>query len=186
MNIKNTLNELNKVQLQNYCSAKEFRNNPKLGKGRGLYWIWTDLAFDRLKEIKNNHNSEVPIAKLIIEREMLKYICNIKNGDYRVVYNGIGGYSGKQVKTKCSYDLRGRINQEFFSNDPRTGSLNLMNRNQFNIDNWAISYFDFNENENILKQLSESNDHNSFYEKFAKILEMNWRIEFGHPILNRH
>ncbi|MCX2679429.1 hypothetical protein OOZ15_05690 [Galbibacter sp. EGI 63066] len=188
MGIKKVLEDINKIQLQNYWSVKEFRNNPKLGKGRGIYWIWTNLTFGELKKTKNNpnHKAEVPIEKLIREREELNYICNIRVNDFRVVYNGIGGYSGKTVKEKSSYDLRGRINQEFFSNDPRTGTLNLRNRNNFNIDNWAISYFDFNKNENILKQLPEPKNNKSYYESYANMLEMNWRIEYGHPILNRH
>lgn len=185
MNIKKVLDEINKIQLKNYCNANEFRNNSKLGKGRGIYWVWTNLTFDELKTTKETHNGEVPIGKLIKEREELKCICNIKINDFRVVYNGIGGYKGKTVKDKCSYDLRGRINQEFYSNDPRTGTLNIENRNNFNIENWAVSYFDFNENEEIIKMLPEP-ENKSYYEEYANMLEINWRIEYGHPILNRY
>jgi hypothetical protein len=187
MNIKKVLDEINKIQKNNFCNANEFRNNPKLGKGRGIYWIWTNLTFDELRMTKQNHNAEVPIEKLINEREELKYICNIKNNDFRVVYNGIGGYKGKTVTEKSFYDLRGRINQEFYSKDPRTGTLNIVNRS--NIDNWAVSYFDFDfkENEEIIKMLPEPKEENkSYYEEYANMLEINWRIEYGHPILNRY
>jgi len=186
MNIKKVLDEINKIQQQKICNANEFRNNPKLGKGRGIYWIWTNLTFDELRTTKQNHNAEVPIEKLINEREELKFICNVKIKDFRVVYNGIGGYKGKTVKEKYSYDLRGRINQELYSNDPRTGTLNIGNRNNFKIENWGVSYFDFNENEEIIKMLPEPEGNKSYYEEYANMLEMNWRIEYGHPILNRY
>lgn len=186
MSVKKVLENINKIQKQNFYSAEEFRNNSKLGKGRGMYWIWTNLSFDELKKMQNTHKSEVPIEKLISQREELNFICNEKVENFRVVYNGIGGYKGKSEKERSSYDLRGRINQEFFSNDPRTGTLNLTNRNNFSIDNWAISYFDFNKNEIILNLLQEPQDNKSFYEIYANMLEMSWRIEYGHPILNRH
>lgn len=187
MNIKKVLDEINKIQQQKICTVNEFRNNPKLGKGRGIYWIWTNLTFDELRTTKQNPDAkEVPIEKLINEREELKFICNMKIKDFRVVYNGIGGYKGKTVTEKYSYDLRGRINQEFYSKDLRTGTLNIGNRS--NIDNWAVSYFDFDKNEEIIKMLlPEPKEKNkSYYEEYANMLEMNWRIEYGHPILNRY
>jgi hypothetical protein len=69
--------------------------------------------------------------------------------------------------------------QELNCNDRRTGTLNLSNRRGFYEENWAISYFDFDnaDNAKIVKQLSYSDD--------AENLESNWRIEFGIPILTR-
>lgn len=64
---------------------------------------------------------------------------------FTIVYNGIGGYE----KKPAAFGLRERINQELKCNDRRTGILNLLNRqNEFNHDNWAISFFDFDNKNN--------------------------------------
>ena len=54
----------------------------------------------------------------------------------------------------------------------------------FSLENWAISYFDFDDEENkeILKVLNTKEP----YLDFAKELENLWRLEFGTPILCRH
>jgi hypothetical protein len=185
MSVKKVLTEINKIQLQNFCSAYEFRTNSKIGKGRGMYWIWTDLTFDELKKIESTHNAEVPISKLVENREELKNICEIKSNSFRIVYNGIGGYKGLELKEGQTYNLRSRINQEFFSNDFRTGTLNIENRKNFNISNWCVSFFNFDENKGLFSEYLKSTEITNYYEEYANMLEMNWRIEFGHPILNR-
>ena len=185
MSVKKILTEINKIQLQNYCSANEFRTNSKIGKGRGMYWIWTNLMFDELKKIESTHNAEIPISQLVENREDLKNICEIKNNSFRIVYNGIGGYKGLEFKKGQTYNLRSRINQEFFSNDFRTGTLNIENRKNFNISNWGVSFFNFDENEKLFSEFLKLTEIENYYEKYANMLEMNWRIEFGHPILNR-
>ena len=48
------------------------------------------------------------------------------------------------------------------------------------------SHFNFNENEEIIKMLPEPKENKSYYEEYANMLEINWRIEYGHPILNRY
>lgn len=126
------------------------------------------------------------MRKFLVEnREALNNICEIKNNNFRIVYNGIGGHKGLELKKGQSYNLRSRINQEFFSNDFRTGTLNIENRKNFNISNWGVSFFNFDENENILSKFLKSSEKNGYYQEYANMLEMNWRIEFGHPILNR-
>ena len=185
MSIKKALKEIHKIQMQNYYTANEFRSNSIIGKGRGMYWIWTDLTFEELKKTESKHNGEVPISKLIEHRAELENICKIKNGNFRVIYNGIGGYNGTEKKNNNSYNLRSRINQEFNSADFRTGTLNIINRNNYDANNWGVSFVNFDEIQNILVQLPKYDNTVSHYEEYANILELSWRIEFGHPILNR-
>jgi hypothetical protein len=144
-----------------------------------MYWFWTDLSFELLEEtISFENTKEVPIGKLVKSRKELNCISKVSKDDFIVVYNGIGGY---RTETK-SFGLRERINQEISCNDYRTGTLNL-NR-MFSLENWAISYFDFDDEEN--KQLLNILNTKEPYLDFAKELENLWRLEFGTPILCRH
>jgi hypothetical protein len=177
MNYKKVLEEIQKKQLLTFSSVKDFKNNKTLkSHKRGLYWIWTDLSFSDLKKITTPQNTKyVPIAELVEEREGLVNICDISNKGFKIVYNGIGGYREKPI-----FGLRERINQELNCNDHRTGTLNLINRDGINIYNLAISYFDFDDSDNSIIM------ENLTYLRDAKNIEMNWRIEFGIPILTRH
>ncbi|WP_338357506.1 hypothetical protein [Yeosuana marina] len=55
---------------------------------------------------------------------------------------------------------------------------------RFKLENWAIYYFDFDDekNKSILKILKTKDP----YTDYAKDLENLWRLEFGTPILFRH
>lgn len=182
MNYKTIVNEIQIKQFNDFYCLADFLNigTSALPKNRrGLYWLWTRLDFEQLKDVKNNHNSEVPISKLIEQRIGLSTICQIEHNGYKVVYNGIGGYKTNPK----GFGLRERIMQEYNSKDHRTGSLNLKNRN-LNINDWAISFFDFDDekNKNVFEFLKEE----EAYINYASDLEKLWRIEFGHPILCRH
>ncbi|MFP9114650.1 hypothetical protein ACLI1A_11965 [Flavobacterium sp. RHBU_3] len=184
MNFKEILQKIEVKQQQSFYPLPEFRERgTKLlpVKSRGLYWLWTKLDFSELGNCldTDGHKGEVPIRKLIEARKDLSFICNIRKDDFRIVYNGIGGY---KIRTS-GYGLRGRILQELNAKNVRTGSLNLMNRG-FKPEDWAVSFFDFDapENHEIIKELREE----GFYTKYAADLEMLWRLEYGHPILCRH
>jgi hypothetical protein len=188
MDFKNILVEIQNRQLKTFCSVKDFRDKKLIQnlptKHRGLYWIWSNLSFDNLQTITTRPDTmEVPISQLVKQRQDLQNINKIMVDGFRIVYNGIGGYE----KETAAFGLRERINQELNCNDFRTGTLNLLNRfNDSNsIDNWAISYFDFDDHDNleIVNQLSFNRNP---YLDNAKTLEINWRIEFGTPILTRH
>ncbi|MDX9695504.1 MAG: hypothetical protein RBT49_06900 [Bacteroidales bacterium] len=186
MELKKILGKIHEEQLETFSTISEFRQRKHTKilpiKHRGLYWIWAKLSYAELKEIKNKPNSkEVPIAKLVDLRFNLKNICNIFNGDYKIIYNGIGGYN----KTPASFGLRERINQELNCNDYRTGTLNLLNRNvHHEVNNWAISFFDFDDENNY--DIINCFNTQEPYIDYANIIETNWRIEYGFPILNRY
>jgi len=177
-NIKSILAEIQNRQLDTFCMLEEFRYKRPLVLPRGhcgLYWIWSNLTLDDLQNMPTSRKTEVPISELVRQQRGSTKICKIKLKKFTIVYNGIGG---KKPSAK-SGGLRERILQEFKARHELTGSLNLWYREGFDIKNWAISYFDFNDraNEKIIKHLTYS-DH-------AGILETNWRIEFGMPILTR-
>ena len=182
MNYKTIIQEIHEVQLQTFCPLERFvtKGTSILPKHkRGLYWIWTKLDFEELKNGGNNHKSEVPIKDLITQRMELNHICKLEKDGFRVIYNGIGGYKNNPK----GFGLRERIMQELNSNDYRTGTLNI--RNRYNTDtNWAVSFFDFDNDDNKAKFhfLNETNA----YQNYASKLEKVWRLEFGHPILCRH
>ena len=176
-NIKKVLAEIHKRQMETFCSLEKFRDKEYpmylLSKSRGLYWIWTNLSDMQLKKIKTGHDTkQVPISELVSQRENLANITHEKNEQgFRIVYNGVGG------------GLRARILAEFTCNHPKTGTLNLSGRDGeiiFKEKNWAVSYFDFYSHSEFVKK------HGISYPNDAKMLEMNWRIEYGIPILTRH
>lgn len=188
MDIKNLLNQIQEKQIETFQLVSEFKNidNPKYlpTKHRGLYWIWTNHSIENLQKIQTKlKTKEVPITELVSRRFELNNICNISLNGFRIVYNGIGGYK----KEPPAFGLRERINQELNCSDKRTGTLNLLNRfNDCNsMDNWAISFFDFDNdnNQRILKALKYEKN---LYLEHSKNLEIDWRIEFGTPILTRH
>ena len=184
--IKAILAEIQRRQLRTFCSLSEFLDEDCPGYlqpgRRGLYWIWTKLSFDQLGKIETKSKTQqVPIEKLVHERRKLANIASGKNeGGFWIVYNGIGGY---KETTLSSRGLRGRILQEFTANNNRTGSLNLSGRSgrPYNEGDWAVSYFDFDDEKN-----SKFVEQNEIKYRDAKDLEMNWRIEYGTPILTRH
>lgn len=188
MNLKDVLVKINEKQLETFSLLSDFKNynkKPNLPtKKRGLYWIWTNHTFRELQEILTKEGTkEVPISELVSRRYQLDNICKISKNGYRIVYNGIGGYK----KEPAAFGLRERINQELNCSDKRTGTLNLINRfNECNsIENWAVSYFDFDdpENHSILNSIPFKKN---FYLEHSNNLEIDWRIEFGIPILTRH
>lgn len=178
--IKSLLHKIQEQQLKTFTSLNDFRSQKPLPtKRRGLYWFWTDLSNEELEQtITLENTKEVPIGKLVKYRKGLSCVADVKKDNFKIVYNGIGGY---RTPSK-SFGLRERINQEISCNDYRTGTLNL-NR-MFSLENWAISYFDFDDEENI--EILEVLNSNETYLEFAKELENLWRLEFGTPILCRH
>jgi len=178
--MKSIIAEIHKNQLKSFCSLHDFlKHKPLSTKRRGLYWLWTNSDFS---ELKNAHakeeTQEVPISVLVLQREALNNISRIEKDGFKIVYNGKGGY----IKSPPAFGLRERINQEINCNDYRTGTLNIKRR--FNLENWAVSFFDFDDpaNASILNLLKTNNP----YTEFAKDIEMLWRLEYGTPILCRH
>ena len=179
-NSKDILTEIHNRQLTTFCRVEVFRDKQHLEKlptkHRGLYWIWSNHTLDDMQKIPTRPDTkEVPIAELVRQQRGEANITKISHDGFTIVYNGIGGYD----KIPAAFGLRERINQELNCNDPRTGTLNLLNREFSTIENWAVSYFDFDapENVDITKHLSYSDD--------AKVLEKDWRTEYGLPILTR-
>lgn len=189
---KSILKIIQERQLTTFCSISTFKDRKHSQylptKHRGLYWIWTSLSFDSLQDIKTRpETNEVPISQLICQRYNLENINKISLNGFTVIYNGIGGYRTEPA----TFGLRERINQELRCTNSRTGTLNLLNReinnSKISIDHWAITYFDFDDQDNseVLRPLLSPINHNHYLE-FAKDLETNWRIEYGTPILIRH
>jgi hypothetical protein len=188
MNLKKLFSEIQKRQIETFSLVSEFKDSKKIPnlptKHRGLYWIWTDHSFIDLQKILTKPKTkEVPISELVSRRCELNNICKVSHDGYKIVYNGIGGYK----KEPAAFGLRERINQELNCSDKRTGTLNLLNRfNDYNsIDNWAVSYFDFDDinNQELVKSIPFEK---KLYLEHSKNLEIDWRIEFGIPILTRH
>lgn len=182
MNYKDILHQIEHSQTNTFCTLDIFLSSGTLilpKYRRGLYWLWTRLDIVVQNQIKENHKSEVPITKLVQQRSGLAHICEVKKDDFTIVYNGKGGY----LNNPRSFGLRERILQELNSNDFRTGTLNICNRN-FNSVDWAVSFFDFDaqENHEIVQLLQTDNA----YQEYAADLEKLWRLEFGHPILCRY
>lgn len=194
MDYKQLITTINEKQIKTFKNLVDFRGIKQSSlptKRRGMYWIWSNLTLDELAKIDKStkikikpNTKEVPIKELVSRRRNLKNSCKVNYNGYTVVYNGIGGYK----KEPPAAGLRKRINQEINCSSNRTGTLNLENRfDDFNtIENWAVSFFDFDDEENkeILKK--SPIEGTNFYLDHAKNLEIDWRVEFGTPILTRH
>jgi len=186
MNTKELLHYINQEQKNTFNSIANFKTHKLLNtKQRGLYWFWTDLENNQLKNIDTRKDTkEVPFFSLVSNRDGLKNVCSIKQNNFTIVYNGIGGYH-----KPFAFGLRERINQEINCNDFRTGTLNLQRRS--NLDHWGISYFNFDDPKHLdtLVNFTSKNEEwiaENFYLEFAKELESLWRLEFGTPILCRY
>ena len=173
---------IQEAQIKTLYSISDFREKGTHilpVKSRGLYWLWYrgDLATANFKEA--SCKQEVPIKKLVSQRKGFANICKTTKDDFDIVYNGMGGYKEKF----SSYGLRRRINQELNVKNKGTGTLNIIKRG-FNEEDWAVSFFDFDDNENqlILKSLEVENT----YKEYANTLEILWRLEYGIPVLCRY
>jgi hypothetical protein len=146
MSYKTILAEIQASQLTTFCPLATFRHKSHIDilprNHRGLYWFWCNSSFENLATIQTRIGTgEVPISKLISDREGLNNICKIKIQDFTIIYNGIGGYE----REPATFGLRERVLQELNATNIRTGTLNLLNRLNIHstIDNWGISFFDF-------------------------------------------
>ncbi|MFC0604280.1 hypothetical protein [Winogradskyella pulchriflava] len=182
---KNILQQIEQVHLKTFVKISVFKSKEGLSHlattRRGMYWLWTSLTLEELKRLPHNDlkKRHVPIAKRILQREGLSHICKITRNNYRIVYNGVGGYR----TTDKGFGLRERILQEITCNDARTGTLNISYGCR-DLSKWAVTFFDFDDpqNSSILKQLGT----NAPYVDYAEVLEDLCRMEFGTPILCRN
>ena len=194
MSIKEIIEEIDKSQRETLVSLTDFRGRGK-GKGtnilasrsRGLYWLWCKTPLGQLQQTDHHGGAHVPIKKLLHNRNGLDHICKEKDGLYRLLYNGMGGYS--EWKEGSYYGLRGRINQEVISNNTKTGTINIAGL-ALDLDDWKVSFFDFDDprNQDILKELPDmAKAHiGEIYSEFANELEVLWRMHYGTPILCRY
>lgn len=133
----------------------------------GLYWLYTSYSLDELcTSIKSNTEGAVDIPFLANSRKNLNNVIKPSDEDFWVVYNGIGG--GKEG-SKHSYDLGGRILQEFRDNE-KTGSLKLLGTTLNDLTKWKYSYVELDFDE---------------YKNHKKDFETGWRLEYCWPILSK-
>ena len=179
--IKEILKEINTKQLNTFQTYQAFEKSFKLKtKQRGLYWIWTNLTDEELSKAEWKTDSKhVNISDLVNKRKGLTHVCQLQHQGYRIIYNGIGGYT---TKTKNSSGLRERLLQEFNTTSTGTGTLSIVSTS-LKREHFAISFFNFDDEINIeaFDFLKEGNA----YLKYASELEKLWRLEFGQPILCR-
>ena len=78
-------------------------------KASGLYWIWTNYTdAELLAAVPSPKRASIDIAGLTARQQNLASICRRNSGDFRLVYNGIGGQA-----TAGHGGLRERILEEF-------------------------------------------------------------------------
>ena len=209
IDIKDILRKIHERQMNPLYSAKEFFQDdlPKKQRKfdlpkrhRGLYWIWSNLDLGKLGDMRQREPSknEIPFSELISQRRDLNCTCEIHHNKYPgfiIRYNGIGGH-GKTTPTAARFGLRERIEQGFNSTHKKTGALKLKSRTGYDEKNWAVSYFNFDDDKNweIIKPLADNPDKDDpsdpeviklIYSNYANALELCWRIYYGTPILTR-
>lgn len=169
-----TLEALNTLQEGRLSSVMKPSDRLKMGggppsKSNGLYWLYTSYSDAEIRSATPSlKNKSVPINILATYRENLGMVCNRRVGDFRVVYNGIGG-----VGPKGHGGLRERILEEFRGGEG-TGSLAICDTSLSDLTKWRYSYVLWSEIEH-----KESIQYLSLAER----LETMWRLHFGWPIL---
>lgn len=135
----------------------------------GLYWIYTRHTDEELLgSTPSPKRASVNFQHLAKRHASLGNTCRRNVGDFRVVYNGIGG-----LGPKGHGGLRERILGEFRGGEG-TGSLAITGSSLGELQNWKYSYVLWSEIEFL-----ESHDYSSF----AESIERLWRIHYGWPLL---
>lgn len=143
----------------------------------GMYFFYSSYEDKDFEDAGEVVGAAIPIAKLAKSHRDLPNICKTRIGEFRLVYNGIGGFNGS------SYDLRVRILQEISSNHKKTGSLCIKQSNLNDLSKWRFSYVTMHSEKN-----SQESDlgSNFLYCEHARNLERCWRLVNGWPLLCRH
>ena len=169
-----TLEALNLLQERRLSCVTKVSGRLQLAGGPptssdGLYWLYTSYSDAEIRSaVPSQKRASVPINILATHRENLGMICDRRVGDFRVVYNGIGG-----VGPKGTGGLRERIFQEFRGGEG-TGSLAICDTSLNDLTKWRFSYVLWSEIEH--KETIQ-------YFSLAERLETMWRLHFGWPIL---
>lgn len=169
-----TLEGLNCLQEKRLTGITRVAGRLKLESGPppesdGMYWLYTTYSdADIRSSVPSQKRKSVLINALAAHRENLSMICSRRVGDFRVVYNGIGG-----VGPRGRGGLRERILQEFRGGEG-TGSLAVCDTSLNDLTRWRYSYVLWSEIGH-----TESIEYSSLSER----LETMWRLHFGWPIL---
>lgn len=140
-------------------------------KTAGFYWIYTNYSqFDLEQQQGPACNNAVNIGKLAHLHCDLANICNIRTGEFRIVYNGIAG---------VGTGIRERLGQHF-NGGKGTGSLAILRTVLSDLSRWRVSYATLEETE-ILPHENRAN-----FDEVAKDVERMWRLNYGWPILCTH
>jgi hypothetical protein len=178
VNIKDILKQLERIRQKRLCRVEIKNGRISLEKqlprnACGFYWIYTSYSYSDLKNSsKPQIMGAINLSSLVTCHENLRYICNIKQENYLLVYNGIGG-SGE----KGYGGLRERIIEEF-RGGKGTGALAIKHTDVNDLSKWRYSYAIVN-----CPDDSDLVDLNIDYHELSRWLERAWRIEYGWPIL---
>ncbi|MEJ1165675.1 hypothetical protein V9K97_18365 [Variovorax sp. CCNWLW186] len=138
-------------------------------KADGLYWLYTSYKDEDLRASQPSPKRKaVPVNRIASEREGLDMVCNRRVGEFRLVYNGIGG-----LGIKGYGGLRERILEEFRGGDG-TGSLAICDTSLNDLERWRYSFI-----------LWPEITHAEKIEYLAQAVRVEtlWRLHFGWPIL---
>ena len=170
------------IQRQRISEISTFSNgNTKIDgppkRCAGLYFIYTSYSLDELINSGAPPTlNAVPIASLARKREGLNLVLQPEDDDFRLVYNGVGGFKGGD------YDLRARILQEIKSSHEKTGSLCIRQTEIDDLSKWKYSYIILPSSNSDIE--ADVEDEWS-YEDHALNIEQSWRLHYGWPILSQ-
>jgi len=136
-------------------------------RGCGFYWLYTNYSLKAIRgATKAEFKGAVDIGELAKSRVGLRHVSTLKEGVFRVVYNGIGG-----VGARATGGLRARILGEF-SGGAGTGSLAIKHSSLNDMRKWRYSWVSF---EDIVLE--------PYSKKRAEEIEVAWRLNYGWPLL---
>jgi hypothetical protein len=139
-------------------------------KASGLYWIWTNYTdAELLAAVPSPKRASIDIAGLTARQQNLASICRRNSGDFRLVYNGIGGQG-----PAGHGGLRERILEEFRGGEG-TGSLAILGSSVNDLARWRYSWVRWDEIAWSPPAL--------VYAQNCEMIERLWRLQYGWPLL---
>ena len=165
------LHSMQEGRLRTVClqNQKLLLSNGPSTKANGLYWIYTTYSdAELLAATASKKTNSVNFSSLVARHAELTHICNHTVGEFRVVYNGIGG-----LGPKGHGGLRERILGEFRGGNG-TGSFAIKDSSLNDLRKWRYSYV-------LWSEIEFTQTHE--YARFSESIERLWRIHYGWPIL---
>lgn len=135
----------------------------------GFYWIYTSYESEQLSAARPGPPPKsIRINERSLEHDGLGAICQLRVGNFWMVYNGIAGtYRKLGVRERVLQHYRGHAS---------TGSLAIALSSLDDLDRWRASYV-------LWDEVGPDLGQQDFDKPLAEYIETLWRRHYGWPTL---